>query len=187
MDFPGTPTHYRDKQLVVFKDTLDRKWLQIDGTPCNPYGRKKAGQIPYPETDTPSSEEVIGQVLSKVEFTKLGLTAMTDKFDTGSIETGHDPTQSNVAAVIDWSIRNQLLVIVGAITLIVAGWLAVLRTPLDAIPDLSDTQVIIRTDFVGQSPQIVEDLVTYPLSTAMLGLPKTEDVRGYSMFGTSFV
>ena len=112
---------------------------------------------------------------------------MTDKSDTGSIETGHDPTQSNVAAVIDWSIRNQLLVIVGAITLIVAGWLAVLRTPLDAIPDLSDTQVIIRTDFVGQSPQIVEDLVTYPLSTAMLGLPKTEDVRGYSMFGTSFV
>ena len=112
---------------------------------------------------------------------------MTDKSDTGSIETGHDPTQSNVAAVIDWSIRNQLLVIVGAITLIVAGWLAVLRTPLDAIPDLSDTQVIIRTDFAGQSPQIVEDLVTYPLSTAMLGLPKTEDVRGYSMFGTSFV
>ena len=112
---------------------------------------------------------------------------MTDKSDTGSIETGHAPTQSNVAAVIDWSIRNQLLVIVGAITLIVAGWLAVLRTPLDAIPDLSDTQVIIRTDFAGQSPQIVEDLVTYPLSTAMLGLPKTEDVRGYSMFGTSFV
>ncbi|MEO0763978.1 MAG: efflux RND transporter permease subunit, partial [Pseudomonadota bacterium] len=61
------------------------------------------------------------------------------------------------------------------------------QTPLDAIPDLSDTQVIVRTDFPGQSPQIIEDLVTYPLSSAMLGLPRTEDVRGFSMFGTSFV
>ena len=67
------------------------------------------------------------------------------------------------------------------------GWIAVQNTPLDAIPDLSDTQVIIRTDFPGQSPQIVEDLVTYPLSTTMLGLPRTKDVRGFSMFGTSFV
>ena len=73
------------------------------------------------------------------------------------------------------------------IALIVGGWLSLKQTPLDAIPDMSDTQVIIRTDFPGQSPQIVEDLVTFPLSTAMLGLPKTEDVRGFSMFGTSFV
>jgi len=72
-------------------------------------------------------------------------------------------------------------------TLAAAGWLAVERTPLDAVPDLTDTQVIIRTDFPGQSPQIVEDLVTYPLSTNLLGLPKTKDVRGSSMFGTSFV
>ena len=100
---------------------------------------------------------------------------------------GHDPTKSGVAAVIDWSVRNQLLVIIGAIALIVGGWLSLKQTPLDAIPDLTDTQVIIRTDFPGQSPQIVEDLVTYPMSTAMLGLPKTEDVRGFSMFGTSFV
>ncbi len=100
---------------------------------------------------------------------------------------GHDPTKSSVAAVIDWSVRNQLLVIIGAIALIVGGWLSLKQTPLDAIPDLTDTQVIIRTDFPGQSPQIVEDLVTYPMSTAMLGLPKTEDVRGFSMFGTSFV
>ena len=107
--------------------------------------------------------------------------------NTGSVETGHDPTQSSVAKLIDWSVRNQLLVIVGAIALIVTGWLSIQRTPLDAVPDLSDTQVIIRTDFPGQSPQIVEDLVTYPLSTAMLGLPNTEDVRGFSMFGTSFV
>ncbi|MEC9291369.1 MAG: CusA/CzcA family heavy metal efflux RND transporter [Pseudomonadota bacterium] len=99
----------------------------------------------------------------------------------------HDPTQSGVAKVIEWSVKNQLLVIVGMIALLVAGWMSVKNTPLDAIPDLSDTQVIIRTDFPGQSPQIVEDLVTYPLSTTMLGLPKTKDVRGFSMFGTSFV
>ncbi|MEZ5844119.1 MAG: CusA/CzcA family heavy metal efflux RND transporter [Hyphomicrobiaceae bacterium] len=100
---------------------------------------------------------------------------------------GHDPTKSVVAKVIDWSIANQLLVIVGAFALIVGGWLAAQRTPLDAIPDLTDTQVIIRTEFPGQSPQIVEDLVTYPLSSAMLGLPKTKAVRGFSLFGTSFV
>jgi Cu(I)/Ag(I) efflux system membrane protein CusA/SilA len=100
---------------------------------------------------------------------------------------GHDPAKSGVAGIIDWSVRNQLLVIVGAIALIVGGWLSIQQTPLDAIPDMSDTQVIIRADFPGQSPQIVEDLVTFPLSTAMLGLPKTEDVRGFSMFGTSFV
>lgn len=100
---------------------------------------------------------------------------------------GHDPTKSGVAKIIEWSVNNQLLVVVGMIALLLAGWIAVKNTPLDAIPDLSDTQVIIRTDFPGQSPQIVEDLVTYPLSTTMLGLPKTKDVRGFSMFGTSFV
>ncbi|MFM1813901.1 MAG: copper/silver efflux system, rane component [Pseudomonadota bacterium] len=100
---------------------------------------------------------------------------------------GHDPTQSGVARIIDWSVRNQLLVLVGAMVLIIAGWLSLKQTPLDAIPDLTDTQVIIRTDYPGQSPQIVEDLVTYPLSTAMLGLPRTKAVRGFSLFGTSFV
>lgn len=112
--------------------------------------------------------------------------AQTDRPPADDI-AGNDPTKSGVAAVIEWSIRNQLLVIIGALALIVAGWLSIKSTPLDAIPDLSDTQVIIRTDFPGQSPQIVEDLVTYPLSTAMLGLPRTEDVRGFSLFGTSFV
>ena len=107
--------------------------------------------------------------------------------NTNSDIAGRDPTKSGVARIIDWSVNNQLLVLVGALALIVAGWLAIQRTPLDAIPDLSDTQVIIRTDFPGQSPQIVEDLVTYPLSTTLLGLPKTKDVRGFSMFGTSFV
>ncbi len=100
---------------------------------------------------------------------------------------GHDPAKSGVARVIDWSVRNQILVLLGAVALVVGGWLAIARTPLDAIPDLSDTQVIIRTDFPGQSPQIVEDLVTYPLSTTLLGLPKAKAVRGFSMFGTSFV
>jgi len=100
---------------------------------------------------------------------------------------GHDPTKSGVAAVIEWSVRNQMLVLIAALALVVGGWFSLKQMPLDAIPDLTDTQVIIRTDFPGQSPQIVEDLVTYPLSTAMLGLPKTEDVRGFSMFGTSFV
>ena len=102
-------------------------------------------------------------------------------------DLGADPTQSSVAKVIDWSVKNQLLVLIGALALVVMGWLALQKTPLDAIPDLTDTQVIIRTEFPGQSPQIVEDLVTYPLSTRLLGLPKTKDVRGFSLFGTSFV
>lgn len=100
---------------------------------------------------------------------------------------GRDPSQSLVAKLIAWSVNNQLIVLSLALALAVSGWFAVQRTPLDAIPDLTDTQIIIRTDFPGQSPQIVEDLVTYPLSTNLLGLPKTKDVRGASMFGTSFV
>ena len=100
---------------------------------------------------------------------------------------GRDPTKSWVAGLIGWSVQNQLIVLVLAAALGVAGWFAVDRTPLDAVPDLTDTQIIIRTDFPGQSPQIVEDLVTYPLSTNLLGLPRTKDVRGSSMFGTSFV
>lgn len=100
---------------------------------------------------------------------------------------GPDPSKSLIARLIGWSVSNQLIVLVLAGALAVAGWLAVKDMPLDAIPDLTDTQVIIRTDFPGQSPQIVEDLVTYPLSTTLLGLPKTKDVRGSSMFGTSFV
>ena len=101
--------------------------------------------------------------------------------------TGRDPSQSAVAKLIAWSIANPVIVLMLAVTVGAAGWLAMQRTPLDAIPDLTDTQVIIRTDFPGQSPQIVEDLVTYPLSTNLLGLPRTKDVRGSSMFGTSFV
>lgn len=100
---------------------------------------------------------------------------------------GRDPSKSAIAKLIAWSVANRLIVLMLAAGLSVAGWLAVQSTPLDAVPDLTDTQVIIRTDFPGQSPQIVEDLVTYPLSTNLLGLPKTKDVRGASMFGSSFV
>lgn len=100
---------------------------------------------------------------------------------------GRDPSKSLIARLISWSIANQLIVLFLSAALAVSGWLALQNTPLDAIPDLTDTQVIIRTDFPGQSPQIVEDLVTYPLSTNLLGLPRTKDVRATSMFGTSFV
>ena len=105
-------------------------------------------------------------------------------------DTNHfnaDPTQSWVAKLIDWSVANKFFVILGALVLLVAGAIATSRTPLDAIPDLSDTQVIIRTDYAGQAPQVVEDQLTYPLASQMLGLPNTKVVRGYSMFGTSFV
>ncbi len=113
---------------------------------------------------------------------------MQDNQDGGHEQhLSHDPTKSFVAKVIEWSVNNQLLISMMMIALLVAGILAIQKMPLDAIPDMSDTQVIIKTEFAGQSPQIIEDLVTYPLSTTMLGLPKTKNVRGFSMFGTSFV
>ncbi|PCJ00698.1 MAG: CusA/CzcA family heavy metal efflux RND transporter [Alphaproteobacteria bacterium] len=107
--------------------------------------------------------------------------------DVDAHSVSRDPTESFVAGVIEWSVRNQLLVAMMMIALLVTGVMSMRNMPLDAIPDMSDTQVIIRTEFAGQSPQIIEDLVTYPLSTTMLGLPKTKAVRGFSMFGTSFV
>ncbi len=92
-----------------------------------------------------------------------------------------------IANLIAWSARNLLLVIVGA-ALAVAGGLYSLRSlPLDAIPDLSDVQVIVFTDYPGQAPQVVEDQVTYPLTTSMLTVPKSKVVRGFSFFGVSFV
>ena len=89
--------------------------------------------------------------------------------------------------IIDWSARNVFLVLLG--TAFVAGWgvYAVVRTPVDAIPDLSDVQVIVYTEYPGQAPQVVEDQVTYPLTTAMLGVPRSKVVRGLSVFGASFV
>jgi Cu(I)/Ag(I) efflux system membrane protein CusA/SilA len=98
-----------------------------------------------------------------------------------------DPSKGWVASFITWSIQNKLLVLIGALVLLVGGVRAVQSTPLDAVPDMTDTQVIVRTEFPGQSPQLVEDLVTYPMASALLGLPRTEDVRGVSMFGSSFI
>jgi len=92
-----------------------------------------------------------------------------------------------IAKLIRWSINNRFLVILGTLILTVWGVLAVLRTPLDAIPDLSDTQVIIRTTWPGQAPQLVENQVTYPLTTTMLSVPGARDVRGFSFFGDSYV
>jgi Cu(I)/Ag(I) efflux system membrane protein CusA/SilA len=92
-----------------------------------------------------------------------------------------------IAAVIRWSARNLLLVGFAGVFLTLAGLYAVSRVPLDAIPDLSDVQVIVYTEYPGQAPQVVEDQVTYPLTTAMLSVPKSKVVRGFSFFGVSFV
>ncbi|WP_293394441.1 efflux RND transporter permease subunit [Nevskia sp.] len=92
-----------------------------------------------------------------------------------------------LASVIRWSIQNRFLVLMGTLLLTAWGIHATLSTPLDALPDLSDTQVIIRTEFPGQAPQVVEDQVTYPLTTTMLSVPGARTVRGYSFFGDSYV
>ncbi len=92
-----------------------------------------------------------------------------------------------IAGIIRWSIGNRFLVLI--LTLFVTAWglYSVAQTPVDALPDLSDVQVIIKTSFPGQAPQVVEDQVTYPLTTAMLAVPKAVTVRGYSFFGDSYV
>ena len=92
-----------------------------------------------------------------------------------------------IAQLIRWSANNRLLVILATLMVIAWGMFAMLKTPLDAIPDLSDTQVIIRTQWPGQAPQIVENQLTYPLTTTMLSVPGVKTVRGYSFFGDSFV
>jgi Cu(I)/Ag(I) efflux system membrane protein CusA/SilA len=92
-----------------------------------------------------------------------------------------------IRALIDASIRNRFMVLIATLLISLAGFQAMKSIPLDAIPDLSDVQVIIFTDFAGQAPQVVEDQVTYPLTTAMLSVPKTKVVRGYSFFGFSMV
>ncbi len=89
--------------------------------------------------------------------------------------------------IIDWSGRNRFLVLLATLFIVVGGVFAVLRTPIDALPDLSDVQVIVYTEYPGQAPQVVEDQVTYPLTTAMLSVPKSKVVRGFSFFGASFV
>jgi len=92
-----------------------------------------------------------------------------------------------IAAVICWSVRNRFLVLMATLFLVAAGIWSVGNAPVDALPDLSDTQVIVRTAYPGKPPQVVEDLVTYPLTTTMLSVPGARTVRGYSFFGDSFV
>jgi len=92
-----------------------------------------------------------------------------------------------IAGLIGWSARNVVLVLVATMVAVAGGLYAVKHLPLDAIPDLSDAQVIVYTDYPGQAPQVVEDQVTYPLTTAMLTVPKSKVVRGFSFFGVSFV
>ena len=89
--------------------------------------------------------------------------------------------------LIEWSLKNQLIVVVGLILAILGGVWAISTTTVDAIPDLSDVQVIIFTEFAGQAPQVVEDQVTYPITSTMLAVPFAKVVRGYSFFGFSFV
>jgi Cu(I)/Ag(I) efflux system membrane protein CusA/SilA len=92
-----------------------------------------------------------------------------------------------IARLIAWSARNLVLILVGTVFAVAAGVYALKTLPLDAIPDLSDVQVIVYTEYPGQAPQVVEDQVTYPLTTAMLTVPKSKVVRGFSFFGASFV
>jgi Cu(I)/Ag(I) efflux system membrane protein CusA/SilA len=92
-----------------------------------------------------------------------------------------------IARIIELSARNRMVILLLTAVVIAAGIWAIVATPLDAIPDLSDPQVIVYTEYAGQAPQVVEDLVTYPLTTALLAVPKSKVVRGFSFFGVSFV
>ena len=92
-----------------------------------------------------------------------------------------------IARLIRWSASNIVLVLIGTVFLTLAGIYGLTRLPLDALPDLSDTQVIVYTEYPGQAPQVIEDQVTYPLTTAMLSVPRSRVVRGFSFFGVSFV
>ena len=89
--------------------------------------------------------------------------------------------------LIAWSVDNKLIVILFTVAAMVAGVIAIRRTPLEALPDLSDVQVIVQTEYSEQAPRIVEDQVTYPIAAEMLKVPGSRVVRGYSYFGVSFV
>ena len=92
-----------------------------------------------------------------------------------------------IAALIRWSVTNRFLVLLATLFITAWGLWSVQSTPIDALPDLSDVQVIIRTPYPGQAPQIVENQVTYPLATTMLSVPGAKTVRGFSFFGDSFL
>ena len=92
-----------------------------------------------------------------------------------------------IARLIRWSVAQRWLVLLASVALAAAGLLSLRDTAIDALPDLSDVQVIVRTAYPGQAPQIVENQVTYPLATTLLSVPGAKTVRGYSFFGDSFV
>ena len=92
-----------------------------------------------------------------------------------------------IESVIRWSIKNRIFVVLLTLMIIGAGLYSIKSTPVDAIPDLSDVQVIIKTSYPGQAPQVVQDQVTFPLTSAMLSVPGAQTVRGYSFFGDSYV
>ncbi len=92
-----------------------------------------------------------------------------------------------ITAIIDWSVRNRLLVLLLSLVLVGGGFYALSRTPVDAIPDLSDVQVIVKTSYPGQAPEVVQEQVTYPLTSALMSVPGAETVRGFSFFGDSYV
>ena len=96
-------------------------------------------------------------------------------------------TSGMVARLIEWSLKNRFLVLLASVLLAVSGIYSARHMALDAIPDLSDVQVIVKTSYPGQSPQTVEDQVGYPLTSALLAVPKSTAVRGFSMFGESFI
>ena len=92
-----------------------------------------------------------------------------------------------ISRIIEYSARNKFIIFLMVIFLCVWGYWALMKTPLDAIPDLSDTQVIIYTDWAGRSPDLVEDQVTYPITSTLLAAPKVQAVRGFSFLGSSFI
>ena len=92
-----------------------------------------------------------------------------------------------IKKLISWSIKNKWMVIVMYTMMIIYGIYSVINTPVDAIPDLSENQVIIYTEWMGRNPQVIEDQITYPLTSNLQGIPKVKNIRGASMFGMSFV
>jgi Cu(I)/Ag(I) efflux system membrane protein CusA/SilA len=95
--------------------------------------------------------------------------------------------QVMIESIIRWSVGNRFFVLLATLVVVAVGLYSVKNTPIDALPDLSDVQVIIKTSYAGQAPQVVEDQVTYPLTTSMLSVPGAVTVRGYSFFGDSYV
>src|SRR5216110_2111167 len=113
---------------------------------------------------------------------------MTEPEPTSAEGTAEIPKRETfVERIIEASARNKFLVFVFTIFAVAAGFYGLMHTPLDAIPDLSDVQVIVFTEWMGQSPDLVEDQITYPISSALIAAPKVQAVRGTSMFGMSFV